>query len=119
MRLIIVIREADAEAANTAIAEATGHEADARTFTVQLARSASPTVPVARICNWDVEATGRNRQAIAQKIATTLGIPLSELREAVSTDGVVKTRRCIVVDADRVSPERLLDHLGLQVLATE
>lgn len=116
MRLIIVIREADADTANTAIAEATGIEADNRTFTVQLARTANPTVPVARICNWDVEATGRNRRAIAQRIADTLGVPLSELREAITTDGIVRTKRCIIVNGDRVSPGRVLGHLGLVVL---
>lgn len=119
MRLIIVIREADAETANTAIAEATGHEADNRTFTVQLARTANPTVPVARVCNWDVEATGRDRRVIARRIADTLGIPLSELREAITTDGIVKTRRCIIVDAAHVAPQRLLDHLGLQIVDTD
>jgi hypothetical protein len=46
----------------------------------------------------------------------TLGIPLSELREAITTDGIAKTKRCIVVDGDRVAPQRLLDHLGLQLI---
>lgn len=119
MRLIIVIREADADTANTAIAEATGHEADNRTFTVQLARTANPTVPVARICNWDVEATGRDRRAIARRIADVLGIPLADLREAAATDGIVKTKRCIVVDATHVAPQRLLGYLGLVVAQTD
>ena len=64
-----------------------------------------------------VEGTGRNRAAIAQKISQALGIPLSDLAERVTASGSLVTKRIAVFDASRVTPEQVLTHFDLVVVA--
>ena len=61
-RIILTVPPAQRDAANQAVAAATGNPADALTFTVP--RYDSQGVIVAYICSWDMIATGHDLAAI-------------------------------------------------------
>lgn len=113
MRLVIILRAALVDAANTAIAERTGNPADAQTFTNPVLRNGNP---VAYWCGWDFAHRSYTAAQVAAKLQQTLGLTDDEVLTRQDVTGQapnLSTVRMVAFDADRVSPQQVLDYLDL------
>ena len=112
MRICMIVRANLREAANTKISEWTGREADANTFHVPLYDAGG--VIRAYWCDWNMSAT---RHDVAAFVAHLLATTTLDANDLTIRDGLVTlgTRKALIFDADKVSPARVLAHLGLQL----
>ena len=114
-RLTIILRESLCDQANTAIAERTGNPADVYTFTNPVLRNENP---VARWCCWNFQNRPYTAQQVVTKLADTLGLTGDEIltrQSATGTPPDLASVRMVAFDADRVSPQQVLDYLMLTV----
>lgn len=119
-RTLIVIEPANVDAANQAVALATGNEADALTFTVPLLDAND--IVIGYVASWDFVGTSVDFDAVRKVIETATGASKDAARtERVTASGTLSTSKVLVYDAQRVPPETVISHLGakLEPTATE
>jgi len=106
----MIVRANLQSAANTKIAEWTGIEADAETFTVPLYDGGG--VIRAYWCDWNMDATRRDVAAFVQHLLATTSLDASDL--TIRTGAVaLGTRKALIFDADKIAPADVLAHLNL------
>jgi hypothetical protein len=106
----MIVRSTVQEAANQRIAEWTGREADARTFTVPLYNNTGTVV--AYWCDWNMSATRHDVAAFVAHLLATTNLDADDL--TIRTGLVqIGTRKALIFDADRVPPPTVLTHLSL------
>ena len=117
MRICMIVRASLRDAANTKISEWTGNPADGGadglgTFNVPLYDAGG--VIRAYWCDWNMAAT---KHDVAAFVAHLLATTTLDANDLTIRDGLVTlgTRKALIFDADKVSPARVLTHLGLQL----
>lgn len=104
-----------AVAAANAAAEVIGAGAD--TYTIRLARPASPGVEFARWCSWDFAATRKDRALYAARLNERY--PDADFTLTPRDAPAATLRPVYVFSAAAWSPAEVLAYLGLQLLTAD
>ena len=112
MRIVIVVRESLADAANDAVVAVTGNPANADTFTDPLIKNGST---VARWCNWEFNGRPYQAQAVFDRFVAELGVTSQEVatQATESTWPSAAGLKVLAFRADQISPWAVLDHYSL------
>lgn len=115
-RTLIVIEPANVDAANQAVAEATGNPADALTFTVPLLDDKDQIIGY--VASWDFEGTGVDFETVRKVVETSVGAPKDAGKTKRTTaSGDLAGSKLLVYDAKRVVADQVFTNLGAKTKA--
>jgi hypothetical protein len=99
---------------NEKIAEWTGTHADDQTFTVPLYNAQNEII--AYWCDWSMSATGHDVQSFVQYLLANTSLDADDITLREGAVGI-GSRKALIFDAEKISPEAVLTHLNLQLEA--
>lgn len=117
-RTILVVTPENVDAANAAIAEATGNQADAYTFTVQLTNDRDEVVGY--VCSWDFVGTGIDYDTVRKVVESATGAPKDAAATVrVGATGTLATSKVLAYDGSRVTADAVATRAGAKLASAE
>lgn len=110
MRIIAVVRAADRDTANQAIANATGRQADNKTFTRRLYRNGNP---VAYWCSWNLNNRNYTAQQVRNRLTSDGGFTADEVLVRQTPSGDLSTKKLVIFNGDKITADQFLSAYNL------